>query len=79
MTQSQAAPVMQRLQRLADARVQSARYFDAQMGFGLQLASAGGEQDGRAGIMQVNVGGKDGGQALQLNVERYAGCYFVRF
>jgi hypothetical protein len=79
MTQAQATPVMKRLERLSHAQLQSAHYYDAQMGFGMQLASAGGDTDGRAGILQVSTGGEDGLQSLELNVERYAGCYFVRF
>lgn len=79
MTQAQATPVMKQLERLAHAPVQSTQYFDAQMGFGMQLASAGGDVDGRAGILQVATGGEHGTQSLELNVERYAGCYFVHF
>ncbi|WP_133477327.1 hypothetical protein [Cognatilysobacter segetis] len=79
MTQSQATPVMKRLERLAKSNVQSTRYFDAQIGFGMQLASADNDVDGRAGILQVSVGGENGMHALELNVERYAGCYFVHF
>lgn len=81
MTQKQATPVMQRLERLARQDLASARYFDAQIGFGLQLASAGDgyPDDGRAGVMQIQVGGRDGAVPMELNVERYAGCYFVRF
>ena len=79
MTQAQATPVMKRLERLAHADVRSTHYFDAQMGYGLQLASADGTQDGRAGILQVDIGQEQGMQSLELNVERYAGCYFVHF
>jgi hypothetical protein len=79
MTQAQATPVMKRLEQLARAQVHSTRYFDAQMGFGLQLASAGDAVDGRAGILQVSVGGEGGTRSMELNVERYAGCYFVHF
>jgi hypothetical protein len=79
MTQAQATPVMKRLEQLARAQVHSTRYFDAQMGFGLQLASAGDVVDGRAGILQVSVGGEGGTRSMELNVERYAGCYFVHF
>jgi hypothetical protein len=79
VTQAQATPVMKRLERLAREQVQATHYYDAQMGFGLQLASAGTDSDGRAGILQVSTGGEDGMQSLELNVERYAGCYFVHF
>lgn len=81
MTQKQATPVMKRLEQLARHDVASARYFDAQIGFGLQLASAGDgyPDDGGAGILQMELAGRDGAVPLELNVERYAGCYFVHF
>lgn len=81
MTQKQATPVMTRLQHLMQRQVVSTHYYDAQIGFGLQLASAdsGYPDDGRAGILQVELGGRDGTVPMELNVERYAGCYFVRF
>ncbi|TZF90108.1 hypothetical protein [Cognatilysobacter lacus] len=80
MTQAQALPVMKRLEQLSRARVQGAHYYDAQMGMGLQLASAGNAADeGRAGILQVSLGGDTRSRSLELNVERYAGCYFVHF
>lgn len=79
MTQAQATPVMKRLEQLARANVVAARYFDAQMGLGMQLASAGNDMDGRAGVLQVSMADTHGGQSLELNVEQYAGCYFVHF
>jgi len=79
VTQAQATPLMKRLERLAQAPVQSIQYFDAQMGLGMQLASNDSDADGRAGILQMTVGGDGLGQSLELNVERYAGCYFVHF
>ncbi|HZX81777.1 MAG TPA: hypothetical protein VFE72_12590 [Lysobacter sp.] len=79
MTQKQATPVMSRLEGIARGDVVSTQYYDAQIGFGLQLASAdGASADGRAGILQVAVAGRRA-QSLELNVERYAGCYFARF
>lgn len=79
MTQAQATPVMKQLEKLSKERVRSAHYYDAQMGFGMQLASADNEADGRAGILQVAMGDGDGVRSLELNVRRYAGCYFVHF
>lgn len=81
ITQKQSVPVMKRLESMARARAAETRYHDAQIGFGLQLASNGDgyPDDGRAGILQMHLVGGDGAQALELNVERYAGCYFVRF
>ncbi|HEY4583832.1 MAG TPA: hypothetical protein VIG88_13380, partial [Lysobacter sp.] len=79
MTQKQAMPIMSRLDGIARGDVVSTQYYDAQIGFGLQLASAGeARADGRAGILQVAVAGRHA-QSLELNVERYAGCYFARF
>ncbi|GAB6195975.1 hypothetical protein [Lysobacter xanthus] len=80
ITQKQATPLMKRLEALAKAEGASARYYDAQIGFSTQVASAGDgyPDDGGAGILQLALAG-DGAQSLELNVERYAGCYFVRF
>ena len=78
-TQKQAMPIMSKLDSIARGDVVSTQYYDAQIGFGLQLASADNAQvDGRAGILQVAVSGRHA-QSLELNVERYAGCYFARF
>ncbi|AXK71318.1 hypothetical protein DWG18_02790 [Lysobacter sp. TY2-98] len=80
MTKQQALPVMKHLEQLTQERVMSTQYFDAQIGFGLQLASNDRDTgDGRAGILQVSLVGKSAPQMLELNVERYAGCYFVKF
>ena len=79
MTQKQAMPIMSKLDSIARGDVVSTQYYNAQIGFGLQLASADNAQvDGRAGILQVAVSGRHA-QSLELNVERYAGCYFARF
>lgn len=81
MTQKQAMPLMARLERLTHERVAATQYYDAQIGMGLQLASAdaGDPGDGPAGILQVALDGRDGTRSLELNVRRYAGCYFVQF
>ena len=81
MDQDGAIRTMKRLEQLAmstlvdtqfhDATILSARigtYADA----GASLASAGG-------IMQVTLAGEGGSHLLDLDVERYEGCYFVRF
>ena len=80
-TQKQATPVMKQLEKLARRNVLASHYYDAHIGFGLQLADAGDgyPDDGRAGILQLTVGDRDDAVPLELNVERYAGCYFVRF
>ncbi|MGY4516854.1 hypothetical protein ACVWWW_002422 [Lysobacter sp. HA18] len=81
MTKQQATPVMARLERLTHEQLVSTQYFDAQMGLGAQLASADNASpgDGRAGILQMSMVGKNVPQSMELNVERYAGCYFVHF
>lgn len=80
MSKQQAMPLMARLEKLTHEQLVSTQYFDAQIGFGLQLASNDNSSaDGRAGILQMSVVGKNAPQSLELNVERYAGCYFVRF
>lgn len=81
VTQKQAMPLMARLERLTHDRVASTQYYDARIGSGLELASAGDAypDDGAAGILQVALAGHEGPRSLELNVRRYAGCYFVRF
>lgn len=74
-------PVMQRLERISRSQVSATQFFDAQIGSALAFADAGGglPDDGRAGILMVQLAGNEGAQSLELNVERYAGCYFVSF
>ncbi|GAB1596582.1 hypothetical protein [Lysobacter claricitrinus] len=81
MTKQRAMPVMARLEKLTHEQLVSTQYFDAQIGFGMQLASAddSATADGRAGILQMSLVGKSMPQSMELNVERYAGCYFVHF
>lgn len=78
VTQDQSKPLMQRLERMTQRPLDDAHYFDAQIGpGGMQLAEAGaGHSSG--GVMQLQFGGA-APQVLDLEVERYAGCYFVRF
>lgn len=73
-----AKPLMQRLERMSRENLRNVQYFDAHIGSGLQVADAsfGGPQG--AGIMQVTVG-KSSPQVMDLQVQRYAGCYFVSF
>ena len=78
MSQSRAKPVMQRLEAIADSTVISARFFDARMGPSLQMASNDSNVP-TEGVMQLAVHGRGGSQSLEMNVEHYAGCYFVRF
>lgn len=82
MSQKQSKPVMQRLERLTRQRLADSHYFDAQIGgAGLQFADAGDPAatgNGAAGVMQLLFSG-EGREAVDLDVQRYAGCYFVHF
>lgn len=81
MGHRESIPVMQRLDRVSHGQVVATQYFDAQIGsaYGFASNSEGLPDDGAAGILQVQLAGEEGTQMLELNVERYAGCYFVRF
>ena len=74
MSSRAANATMQRLERLARQQVADTQYYDATISGGEMYADAGAV-GGSAGVMQVRFG-----DALQdFDVERYAGCYFVRF
>jgi hypothetical protein len=76
--------VLDRLQRLAREPVADAHYFDASISsssFGaeaIELASTD-NGPGPAGMLQLQVGQGSGTTVVDMNVERYAGCYFVKF
>ncbi|MEG3156389.1 hypothetical protein ACKVMH_00480 [Lysobacter zhanggongensis] len=75
----QAQSVMERLGRLSDQMLWDTRFFDARIGGGLYADASGGVADGSVGIMQL-VFEQGGSQRVQdLKVQRYQGCYFVRF
>lgn len=78
LSQRQSRPIMQRLERLAAQPLEDTQYYDAQIGpGGMQLADAGsGDTD--IGVMQLRLGGPSP-RTMDFEVERYAGCYFVRF
>lgn len=76
--------IMQQLDRLATHSLLQAEYFDAQIGSGsMQLADASSADasgaSGAAGVLQVMFA--DGGSRTvqDFEVERYRGCYFIRF
>ena len=78
MSQEQSKPVMQQLQRLALQPLEDAHYFNAQIGDGaMQLASAGGAPSAK-GILQLTLAGESR-QTIDFYVERFSGCYFIRF
>jgi hypothetical protein len=75
--------IMTRLESLAGSPVRAMHFFDAHAGatFGASLyADAGAPKasQGHAGTLQLQLG-DDTVRALDLAVERHAGCYFVRF
>lgn len=83
MAHGPAMQVMQRLERLARSTLVDTRYHDATIlssGIGTWAdAGASLAAGGSAGIMQLTLGGEGGAAVLDLEVERYDGCYFVHF
>lgn len=72
---------MQRLERLSQQPLAGAQYFAAQIGPAgtMQLADVGtSTANAAAGVMQLMFGGRTR-QALDFEVVRHAGCYFIRF
>lgn len=79
LSHTQSKPIMQRLDRLSSQPLEDVHYFDAQIGpGGMQLADAGAGNAAAAGVMQLMFGGESR-HAVDFDVQRYAGCYFVRF
>ena len=78
MSQRTANATMKRLEYLSHKGILDAHYYDAQIGGGL-YADAGDSVGGSSGVMQLRFGGEAGGAIQDFDVERYAGCYFVRF
>lgn len=71
--------IMKQLDRLASQPLIKADYFDASIGSGaMQLASAGGG-GGPAGILQLSFSHGGAYSVQDFDVERYLGCYFIRF
>lgn len=80
--------IMQRLEQFIDNRVSDVDYFNAQIqtvgvdGFGADanaLASTASTFGGSAGVMQVRFGTGASTSVADLDVEKYSGCYFVKF
>ena len=76
-----AARTMDRLAMLARRQVDDARYFDVRIGdAGAMFADAGGAASAAGGgVMQVSFAVEGGGSITEFDVERYKGCWFVRF
>lgn len=84
LTTREGERVLDRLQRMAREPVADAHYFDANITSSplgddaIEIASAG-PGPGLAGTLQLQQGQGSGVSVVDLNVERYAGCYFVKF
>ena len=81
MSHGAAMQVMQRLERLGRSTLVDTQYYDATIlsaGVGT-WADAGASLDTGAGVMQLTLGGEGGAGVVDLEVERYEGCYFVHF
>ena len=81
MDQPSATAVMQRLERMGRSTVVDTRYYDASItssGIG-SWADAGATLASSSGVLQVTLGGEGGAAVVDFDVERYEGCYFVRF
>lgn len=80
LSQKQSRPIMQRLERLAGQTLEDTRYYDARIGSGgMQFADAGASAGNAAiGVMQLQLGAPTR-EVMDLEVARYAGCYFVKF
>ncbi len=78
LSQKQSGPIIRRLERLANLPLEDAQYFSAEIGpGGMQLADADGGNTA-SGVMQLRFGGH-AAQAVDFEVTRYAGCYFIKF
>lgn len=74
---SASAPqLMQRLERMARASLLDAQVFDAQI-FGAGNPIPPDVE--RTAVMQLHLDGRTSARVIDLEVVRYAGCYFARF
>lgn len=81
-THAQAQPVLARLARLGDRPLQDVEFFNATIGvasFGDANAPATSRANGAAGLLQLEFGHGAAYEVVDFDVQRYAGCYFVRF
>ena len=84
MSSRQGERTLDRLQRLIGKPVLDSHYFDAQIGAAVDgatlLASNDSSIGGDGGMLQLVLGGGDTARsAIDFDVHRYAGCYFVTF
>lgn len=73
---AQARQLMLQLQRIVSRPLLDARVYDARLHRADAPAS---EVDADAGIMQIELGPDESRQMIDLDLVRYAGCYFARF
>lgn len=79
VTHRQAMPLLQRLERMTNARVVASRVYGGG-GMALQFADASGEPvETGAGTLLLTLQSDGSTLPMELNVEQYAGCYFARF
>jgi hypothetical protein len=79
MGSDQAAGVMERLEQLAADPLVDTQFFDASISFGGFADASGGATAPQGGIMQLMFGDTAVSRVVDMDVERYQGCYFVRF
>lgn len=73
--------VLDRLQDYAGKPVVESHYYAASIGPAPEGDVAAGGSEAAPGVVQLVLGGRDGATAaaVDFDVERYAGCYFVSF
>jgi len=75
----QAQQQMLQLERMATLSLQQARFFDGFIGSGLDAVEAGAvDSSGLAGTLQLTLAKGASLQVVDLDVTRYAGCYFAK-
>ena len=79
MGHRQAQQVLARLDDLTRRPVVHAQYFNAQIGGALEMADASSSAPAAGGMLQVMFGEGSARRVVDFDVQRYAGCYFVRF
>ncbi|WP_386665205.1 hypothetical protein [Lysobacter korlensis] len=79
-THRQAHPVLQRLDRLNRRPLQDVQFFDVQISpAAFREATSFRQGDGMSGLLQLSFGEGGAYEVVDFEVQRYAGCYFVRF
>jgi hypothetical protein len=79
MSSKGANRIMERLESLARHTIADTQYFDAQITSGDALMASDDTSGGSGGVMQVTFGAGSTLFVTDFDVQREAGCYFVRF